>query len=116
MSTQSVTIQVKRNDYPRIADQIRPRVSDAINDGIANFLVIADATVPVDTGHLRAHKAIEASTPATLVGTVTYRANYAAFVHEGTVRQAPQPWAREAVRTIAPSYQAAMAAAIGGIR
>ena len=104
-----VTLVVTRNTYPQIAARIEPAIADGINETVTEFLVVADGITPVDTGYLRAHKTIEAASPGNLEAMVTYNAGYSGYVHNGTVHQAPQPWAADAVSIVAPSHAARMA-------
>lgn len=110
--TTVVTLVVTRNTYPRIAARLAPAVADGINEMVTEFLAVADPITPVETGYMRAHKTIAAASPGHLEATVTYNAEYSAYVHEGTIHQAPQPWARDAVGIVAPGHQARMAQAL----
>lgn len=77
---------------------------------------------PVDTGHLVSTigSSFEGDgRSGGMTGTVAATASYARYVHDGTSRQAPQPFLTDALRDTAPEFVAACAAlaaesAIGG--
>lgn len=108
-----VTLHATKNTYPQIAARFESAVADGINETMTEFLAVADTITPVATGYLRAHKTIEPASPGHLEAIVTYNAGYAAYVHEGTIHQAPQPWARDAMSVVAPGHAARMAATLG---
>lgn len=68
---------------------------------------------PVDTGHLRTTigSSFEGDgRSGEMTGTVSATANYAKYVHDGTSRQAPQPFLADALRATEPEFVAACAA------
>jgi HK97 gp10 family phage protein len=68
---------------------------------------------PVDTGHLVSTVGSSFDgdgRSGEMTGTVSATASYAAYVHDGTSRQAPQPFLVDALRDTAPEYVAACAA------
>ena len=107
-----VTLVVTRNTYPRIAARLAPAIADGINETVTEFLAVADPITPVDTGYMRAHKTIEAASAGNLEATVTYNADYSAYVELGTIHMAPQPFVRPSVGIVAPGHQARMARAL----
>ena len=76
----------------------------------------AQATVPVDTGNLKGsgQTSFSGSNAAVAQGTIEYTAEYAEYVHDGTSRQAPQPWLAEAFDRNMEPFAAAVAS-IGAV-
>jgi hypothetical protein len=81
-------------------------------------LAIAVATAPVRTGRLKASHSVEFSGSAAdrrFSGTVGPEVDYAHHVHEGTSRQAPQPWLDNAADIVEPQFFAGMQAVAASI-
>lgn len=98
-------VQVINNLFPQIATRMGNSVPAAINNAINNFLVVADASTPVDTGALRANKAITYATGGDdAFGEVAYLQHYSLYVHDGTYKMAARPWARDAMGVVEPGF------------
>lgn len=71
-----------------------PKVGRELAAIVAGIASLADQTCPVgETGDLKASQVSEVRiTPQGPVGLVAYLAFYAHFVHNGTIRQAADPW------------------------
>lgn len=111
----SVSVRVTENKLPDMARKLTPAVAGAMRNGMLNYIRVADAMTPVDTGQLRANKSFVwpvAGMGGNPVGFVGYNQEYAEYVHDGTYRMTAQPWARNAANIIRNDYSAAVAAAI----
>lgn len=88
-------------------DEIMPIAAQLLEDDIQE-------RCPVDTGYMKS--TFESSIPPASVQpgdvlTITYDAHYAIFVHDGTSRQASQPWVDEAVANWPDHFDTAAIAA-----
>lgn len=87
-----------------------PKVGRELARVVSEIARLADATVPVDTGALKASQVSDVVlTPNGPVGLVAYLAFYAHFVHNGTVKQAPDPWLTNAGLSVMVQGKAAAA-------
>jgi len=91
-------VTVVSNLFPQLGQQLDRTLEDALDAGVLTCLAVADGLTPVDTGALRANKAIERGRGER---TITWNQDYAAYVEMGTSRMAAQPFA-------APGMDAAM--------
>jgi len=89
---------------PGIAQRLvnHPKVAAEMARVVRDIADLADSTVPVgDTGRLKASQEHDVLiTPEGVVGVVAYTAFYAHMVHNGTRRQAPNPWLLNAAMTV----------------
>lgn len=99
-----INVVVPFNRFPEIAGRLEARTNDAVNTALLSAAERADPATPVDTGALRANKTVEAASGGT--GSITWNQEYAAFVHNGTSRMAPRPFAQEAIDAVTPSFLA----------
>lgn len=82
------------------------------------LLALAKATAPVKTGRLKESHTVDFDGSAAdrrFSGTVGPEAPYAHYVHDGTSRQAPQPWLDNAADIVEPQFYAGMAAVAASI-
>ena len=102
-------IVVVSNLLPGIAAKFGNQVAEKMNAAVLQVAERADATTPVDTGALRANKSLQFASGADPSAEITWNQDYAAYVHEGTYKMAPRPFAGDAVDAVTPSYLAALA-------
>lgn len=81
-------------------DKFKKQVNEATITALTRSINLVDATAklttPVDTGNLRSSN--EKEVLASELEAIEYNdAEYALFVHNGTSRQASQPWMRNAL-------------------
>lgn len=107
-------LRVKQNDFPEIAQTLEQRVADRMNNGIANYVAASDQVIPRETGAMAANKDIQEATPGDLNGAVGYNEEYSPYVHDGTVHQRAQPWARITATAMAAEYSNELRQAIEG--
>ena len=108
-------IRIAENNLPVFARKLTPAVASAMRNGMVNYIRLADAMTPVDTGLLRSNKSFvwpSAGMGGNPQGFVGYNQDYAAYVHDGTYKMRSQPWASNAANIIRSDYSAAVAAAI----
>jgi len=108
-------VRIEQNRLPEFARILTPVVASAMRNGMLNYLIVADAETPVDTGFMKANKSFvwpSAGMGGNPIGMVGWNAEYSPFVHNGTYRMQAQPWARRAADTIRNDYSAAVAAAV----
>lgn len=87
-----------------------PRVGRELARVVSEIARMADSTVPVDTGALKASQVSEVIiTPKGPVGLVAYLAFYAHIVHNGSVKQAPDPWLLNAALSVMTGARSAAA-------
>lgn len=79
-----------------------PQVARAMTGTVNEIATLADQTCPVgETGTLKASQVTEVRiTPNGVVGVIAYLAFYAHMVHNGTVKQAPDPWLLNAALSV----------------
>lgn len=80
------TISRGFNNLGKIAATIQPFVEDTLDHGVITLIEVADPLTPVDTGALKANKAIEKKTMAR---DVIWLQSYAAYQEFGTSRGVP---------------------------
>jgi hypothetical protein len=115
MSGVRVGVRVIRNQLPQLAQEFRPNVARAINNGVDNYIDASSQIIPRDTGAMAGNLDIQYASPGDLEGSVGYIEDYSAYVHEGTIFQPPRPWASTIVDAMASEYVASIrAAALGG--
>lgn len=107
-------LRIKQNDFPEIAQTLEERVSDAMNTGIANYADASSQVIPRDTGQMAANTDLDPATPGKLEGAFGYNQEYSPYVHDGTVHQRAQPWARITATAMAAEYSAEISRAIEG--
>lgn len=80
------------------------------------FDTLGDArrATPVKTGYLRASGTTTMSLGTTLTSEITFSAEYAVFVHEGTSRMPPRPFLRDAFEKHTKQWTKALEQ-IGGV-
>lgn len=84
----AITITIDKNDLPRIAANLEPRVSQVVRKAAFDIEGKAKAAAPVDEGHLK--NSIQASVDG-LSAEVTANADYAAYVEYGTAPHVIRP-------------------------
>ena len=77
------TVTVTHNLFPRFASTFPAAVEAATKEAIATTIEVADPLTPVDTGMLRANKAITVSAEA---GEIHWAQEYAGYQNYGTSR------------------------------
>ena len=103
-----------------LEDAIMDDVEAVVGDAVQGVVNEAQATVPYRTGALHNSIAVEvggAEVPWQAIGdvpadaqvTISYEIEYASYVHEGTSRQAAQPWLANAVAGFGDHLAAAVA-------
>lgn len=97
-------VSVRYNYLASISDAFGKGVVREINKSVAQFLQLADRTVPVRKGFLKGNKTIVRAEMGQWTGSVTYNQHYAVYVHEGTVRSKANPWARNAANVVQPGH------------
>ncbi len=102
----NITIDVVRNDFPRIGGKLGRHVEDTVAWAVMQTVAVAAPLTPVDTGALRANVSTQVSGES---GTVTWGQEYAAYVEMGTYKMAPQPFAGPAVDQVGPQFVARLA-------
>lgn len=100
----SVSSHVVVNHLPRAAGQFEPAIAEAINNGLDNFGDLATEEAPRETGHMATNVEVNYAAPGNLMATWEYNADYAIYVHDGTIYLAARPWAEEAADVILPEY------------
>lgn len=88
-----------------------PKVGRELARVVSEIARLADATCPVgQSGVLKASQVSDVIiTPKGPVGLVAYLAFYAHFVHNGTVKQAPDPWLLNAALSVMVGARSAVA-------
>lgn len=84
----AITITIDKNDLPRIAANLEPRVSQVVRKAAFDIEAKAKMLAPVDTGNLK--NSIQASVDG-LSAEVTANADYAAYVEYGTAPHVIRP-------------------------
>jgi HK97 gp10 family phage protein len=100
------------------ADGVGFSAEAVVRSATLETLAIAVATAPVRTGHLKASHSVDFDGSAAghrFSGTVGPEASYAHYVHDGTSRQAPQPWLDRAADIVEPQFYAGMQAVAASI-
>jgi HK97 gp10 family phage protein len=95
-----MSIRVKYNRLPQAKDVLQQQVETAFTKFLGDAEANADAITPVDTGHLKNDKTTEVSG---MHGSITWHAEYALYVHEGTRYQGAQPFASDGFEKAVPS-------------
>lgn len=103
----TATIEVKRNDFPKIAKGLRSGADEIQAQTILMIVQTADPQTPVDTGNLKNNKTIETGGGGQ-PGFIHWHAAYAWFVHNGTSRMPARPFAASAAAQVWPLFQTAM--------
>lgn len=103
----SKTITIKFNNLPKVAAALPVEVSEIVVKGLTDIEAHSEANAPVDTGNLKNSHQIEIE-PDGMSGRVYIGAHYAGHVNYGTVNQAAQPFASDAVVKVKPSIEAAL--------
>lgn len=94
---------IKQNLLDGLSDSVHKELSEHIEKTAATVLASSQEKAPVDTGNLRASGQMEME--GDLTGTITYSAEYALYVHQGTINQSAQPFLSQAMREVEQSFQ-----------
>lgn len=102
----SISVHVRRNEFPRFARMLPDKVDRAVAKAAADVEAQAKIRAAVDTGFMRA------SIHAEKVGTGHHRvvvgAEYAQYVEFGTRHMAAQPFLRPAFDAVIPRLRQAL--------
>lgn len=109
----SVSYEIKKNDFPKIAARLPQAAADVQGRAVFMLVQAADPNTPVATGNLKNAKTID---PGGIgkPGFVHWHAPYTAYVHNGTRYMAGRPFIANAVQQVWPIYQEAMQALAKG--
>ena len=80
-----ITLNVTKNNLPRIEAQFDDGVADVINHGILTAIEAADPLTRVDTGALIGNKVIDYASPGKFEGEIHWAQEYAEYQNAGTV-------------------------------
>ncbi len=108
----SISIQVLRNDFPKIGRGLEGRVADINTKAAFDCIAAAAPLTPVDTGALKNSGAVSPGNAANPTATVSWAQAYAPHVELGTARMAAQPFARPAAEQVKPGWIAALSQAV----
>ena len=106
MSTISVRIVVKKNEFPAAPGKMAKAIGEAFQELGPKLLATMQGKTPVDTGELRASE--QASVGAKEL-RLTAGTDHAGFVEFGTRKMAAQPYMRPTVEGAAGTVGAAIA-------
>lgn len=106
-------VTVTKNILPRIESRFAPEIADTLNTGVFDLVAAADPRTPVDTGDLKNKKQLDMASGGNLSASVTWTMDYAAYVDQGTVYQAPQPYATTTADAVFPGVIANLTALEG---
>lgn len=95
-------MDIVKNDFPSIANALSGNVEHAVQTATFNILASSQDLVPVDTGFLKATGAADVQGET---GTISYSAEYAAYVEFGTSRMRAQPYLTPAVEMERQRFQ-----------
>lgn len=101
------SIRVNFNNLSKVATALPVEVGKVVAKGLTDIEAHSKSSAPVDTGNLRNSHQLEIASDQ-LSGRVYVGAEYAGFVNFGTVKQAAQPYASDAVEKVVPSMQMAL--------
>ena len=113
-----VVVNTPINNLPMFRARFSPEVASAMRTGMLNFLRVANAEVPVDTGMLRSNRTHvwpQIGFFGGIKGAITYNQEYAGFVHHGTRYQKANPWADRSIDVIHDDYIDGIRRAVEGI-
>ena len=102
-----VRMKVVFNDLGEVKSKLPNEVSRVVRKGTLDIDAHATANTPVDTGQLKNSKQTEFFEDGKR-SRISWSAEHAIFVHEGTRRMAARPFAKDAFDKIAPSIVEAL--------
>lgn len=109
----TVRVEVKQNDFPRLAKLLPQLAAQAVTKAAADLMAFARMNAPVLTGHLM--NSITVQPVSALAAIVSVGALYGLFVEFGTRRMAAQPFFMPAVELVRPQFEQAIANALKGL-
>lgn len=95
-------MRLRHNRLPELARAFAPAVSAILRRGAFATEAGGKVRSPVATGYLRSSHQTEGAEPGSLSMRVIVTADYAAFVHEPTIRTPGRPWLRETTEQTFP--------------
>lgn len=103
----SVSVEVRRNDFPRIASRFVPEVDAITTLHVFKVHETADPNTPRASGDL-ANNVVVTPMSGGQGGQVHWLMGYSGYVNGGTVHMAAQPFATNAADQVFPQWQQAM--------
>lgn len=85
----SFTIEVLRNDIPKVPVKAEAAAAKVCNSSIMRVIAYADPMTPVDKGLLKGNKDITLASPGSLTSIVRWVQHYALFQDKGTIHNPP---------------------------
>lgn len=92
--------------------EVQDRAEQVVAKTAYDVQAMMQVDSPVDTGYLKTSHTTDVDGLEAETGPT---ADYAHYVHDGTSRQAPQPWSNRAVDTNGPRFEQAIEQLGGGI-
>lgn len=99
------TIRINLNKLGDVAAKLPEVIDTAITKFVLDVDAHATSETPVDTGYLMNSKTIELEPGH---GQISWGADYAGYVHDGTRYMAARPFAADAVEKVEPALRAAL--------
>lgn len=97
-----VRMKVVYNNIGSVKRALPNEVSQVVRKGTFDIDAHATANTPVDTGALKNSKQVEIAGDG-MSSKISWSADHAIYVHEGTRRMAARPFAKDAFDKVAPS-------------
>lgn len=102
-----IRMKVVYNNLDKVKAALPIEVSQVVRKGTFDIDAHATANTPVDTGQLKNSKQVEIAADG-MSSKISWSAEHAIWVHEGTRKMAARPFAKDAFDKIAPSIVEAL--------